>query len=66
VGAWAVHLNGLWLLLLGQPQQLVVDGLLLLLDVVLLNPGACKQVLLSLILLFPLLVLLKHHFTGPC
>jgi hypothetical protein len=65
VGAPPFHLLGLRLLLLGQPQQLIVDGLLLLLDVVLLDPGACKQVLLSLILLFPLLVLLKHHFTGP-
>lgn len=66
MGARAVHLNGLRLLLLGQPQKLIVDGLLLLLDVVLFNPGSCKQILLSLILLLPLLVLLKHHFTGPC
>ena len=65
MGAFTVHLNGPWLLLLGQPQQFVVDGLLLLLDVVLLDPGACKQVLLALILLLPLLVFLKHHFTGP-
>ena len=65
MGAWPIHLYGLRLLLLWQPQQLIVDGLLLLLNVVLLDPGACKQVFLALVLLLPLLILLKHHFTGP-
>ena len=59
MGAWSIHVYGLRLLLLRQPQQLVIDGLLLLLNVVLLDPGARKQVFLTLVLLLPLLVLLN-------
>ena len=31
---------------------------------ILLEPGACEELLLTLVLLAPLLMLLQHHFTG--
>ena len=58
MGTWSIHVDQFRVILLGQPQKLV-DGLLLLLNVVLLDPGARKQVFLTLVLLLPLLVLLN-------